>query len=271
MISGIYQIKNTLNGKCYIGSAVNLKKRWGEHLRALRRGGHANLHLQRAFDKDGEETFLFEILEYIEDSKQLILHEQHYFDTMNPEYNFAPTAGSRLGIRCTEETLAKMSASQSGERNPNYGKHFSAEARANMRAAQMGHQVSAETRAKIGAAKIGKHRSEETLAKMSIAMTGERNPNYGKSPSAEIRAKQSKAMIGRHPSEETLAKMSVAKTGERNPNYGKRHSAETLAKMSASQSGERNPNYGKHRGEETKRKISETLKAYWRRKRVEDQ
>ena len=45
--SGIYEILNTVNGKRYIGSAVNLAKRWKEHRTGLNRKDHANQILQR--------------------------------------------------------------------------------------------------------------------------------------------------------------------------------------------------------------------------------
>lgn len=38
MNSGIYAIKNTLNGKAYIGQAVNIERRINQHFRALSKG-----------------------------------------------------------------------------------------------------------------------------------------------------------------------------------------------------------------------------------------
>lgn len=171
MISGIYQIRNQVNDNRYIGSAMSIQRRWTAHLNALRRGGHNNLHLQNAFDKYGEAAFVFEVLEDTE-PENLIVCEQHYFDTLNPEYNISPTAGSPLGYRHTKEALKKMSETHTGERHPLYGKHHST-----------------ETRARIS----------KTM--MSKAATGKRHPNYGKPLSAETRAKISAALTGRsHPS-----------------------------------------------------------------------
>ena len=34
--SGIYQIRNIINNKIYIGSSANIKKRWSEHKRDLK-------------------------------------------------------------------------------------------------------------------------------------------------------------------------------------------------------------------------------------------
>jgi hypothetical protein len=38
--SGIYQIRCVPTGKIYVGGAVNLRARWYEHQRRLRRGSH---------------------------------------------------------------------------------------------------------------------------------------------------------------------------------------------------------------------------------------
>ena len=209
MSSGIYQIENQINGKRYIGSAVNLRKRWGEHLNTLCHKRHFNRHLQSAFDKYGEDAFTFEILEYVM-SEDLIVREQFYLDTYSPEYNISPTAGSLLGIQHTDETRANMSIAKTGKRHPMYGKHP----------------------------------NPETLAKLSVARTGERNPNYGKHHSAvackkmheawtlERKQAQSDRQQGKHLSAETCAKISASRTGERHPMYGKHHSAATKRKMS---------------------------------------
>ena len=227
--SGIYQITNQINGKCYIGSAVNLQNRRAVHLCRLRRGRHHNQHLQRAFDKYGEEAFMFSVLEGVEDVSQLIPREQHFIDTLNPEYNIAPIAGSSLGCarsaearaknseahigkHHSEEARAKISAAKKGERNPNFGKHQhpSEKTRKKISAAKMGHPVSEETRAKIAAAQsgersyiFGKHLSEETRAKISATKMGRRT-------SQETRRKMSEAHIGKHFSEKTRKRMSEA-------------------------------------------------------------
>lgn len=210
MKSGIYQIENEVNGKQYIGSTTNLKRRWWYHLGDLRRGQHSNRHLQAAFNKYGERAFTFSVLEHAE-VESLLKREQHYLDTRMPEYNILPIAGRPLGHRHTAETRAKLSVAMTGERNPNYGKHPSNETLAKLSAARMGHPVSDETRAKISNALKGRCLSAETRRKLRVAQ------------------------LGRRASTETRRKISEALKGERNPNYGKhrRHSAETRAKMSA--------------------------------------
>jgi len=208
MPSGIYQITNQKNGNRYVGSAVNLKRRWRVHLSDLRRGQHKNEHLQRAYDKYGEGAFGFSVLENVEDAFQLIPREQHYLDTLKPEYNIAPTAGSQLGYRHTEEVRRNMSEAQSGERCYWYGKHLSEETKRKISEAKKGKTLSAVTRARIGEARKGRYHSEETRKKISKA-------RRGYPVSAETRKKISAALSGKHLSAETRAKMSEAQKARR--------------------------------------------------------
>lgn len=83
MLSGIYKIINTKNGKFYLGSAKNLQKRWRRHLNALGKNIHENLHLQRAFNKYGREFFEFQVVENCEIS-ELLIREQYYLDLLTP-------------------------------------------------------------------------------------------------------------------------------------------------------------------------------------------
>jgi group I intron endonuclease len=57
----------------------------------------------------GYSNFTLEILEYC-DSSDAIKREQYYLDLFKPEYNILSIAGSRLGLKHTEETKAKLRA-----------------------------------------------------------------------------------------------------------------------------------------------------------------
>lgn len=57
MTIGIYQIKNKINGKVYIGQSINIEKRLKRHLNDLRKLKHRNQHLQNAFNKYGEKSW----------------------------------------------------------------------------------------------------------------------------------------------------------------------------------------------------------------------
>jgi group I intron endonuclease len=110
---GIYRIRNITNERAYVGSAINLSKRWVLHQSLLRRGKHHAVTLQRAWLKHGPDAFVFEILELVEDALALVAREQCWIDRLNsacPQtgYNIAPKAGSSLGRKHPPEVLEKM-------------------------------------------------------------------------------------------------------------------------------------------------------------------
>src|SRR5690606_19704596 len=75
--AGVYQIVNLKNGKIYIGSAKCFKVRANQHLKSLRENKHHNKFLQRSFNKWGEQSFLFEVLEVVEgDRLQRTIREE---------------------------------------------------------------------------------------------------------------------------------------------------------------------------------------------------
>lgn len=93
---------------------------------------------------------------------------------------------------------------------------------------ERGKSLSPETIAKM----TGRKLSPEHKEKISAATTGERNPNYGKTPSAGTREKISlggmgrtpwnKGLTGGHLSLEHKEKLSVAMKGKRNNPNGRR-------------------------------------------------
>ena len=59
--SGVYQIRNTVNGKVYIGSAKHFNKRKSQHFHYLKTNKHHSQKLQRSYNKYGIQNFVFEI------------------------------------------------------------------------------------------------------------------------------------------------------------------------------------------------------------------
>lgn len=114
--SGIYMIKNLINNHIYIGSAVNLYNRETRHINKLESQKHENSYLQRAWNKYGEDSFIFIVLEYVSDIKDLIIIEQYYIDWLQPEYNICKSASSTLGRKFSEETKRKISESHKGKK-----------------------------------------------------------------------------------------------------------------------------------------------------------
>ena len=71
---GIYQIRNIVNNKVYIGQTIrNFELRKTEHFSNLRHGTHGNFELQQDWDDFGEEKFIFEILEEIQEINHSLL------------------------------------------------------------------------------------------------------------------------------------------------------------------------------------------------------
>jgi group I intron endonuclease len=82
MNSGIYKITCLKNGRFYVGSTVNLKERWQTHRSRLRKGNHENPYLQNTWNKYGEASFVFQIIENVEESL-LFDVEQSYLDALD--------------------------------------------------------------------------------------------------------------------------------------------------------------------------------------------
>lgn len=117
-VSGIYQIKNTLNGKIYIGSSKNMNARIRGHRVKLRKNKHCNSHLQSAWNKYGEKSFIYSVIEICQE-EVLIKKEQFYVDKLeviNPKigYNKASDIRRTAGYKWTDESRKKLSNSKKG-------------------------------------------------------------------------------------------------------------------------------------------------------------
>jgi len=63
--AGVFQIKNTANGKVLLGSSLNLEGPLNSHRFMLKIGSHRNKALQQDWNQYGEQNFVFEILETV--------------------------------------------------------------------------------------------------------------------------------------------------------------------------------------------------------------
>lgn len=108
--SGIYRWYNLINGKCYIGSANNLRNRFYQYLSISNITNGLikyNSIIYKALLKYKYDDFKLEILEY-SNTNNLIKLEQYYIDLLKPEYNILPQAGSTLGHKHTLATINKL-------------------------------------------------------------------------------------------------------------------------------------------------------------------
>jgi group I intron endonuclease len=142
-MQAIYQIKNKVNGKIYIGSTNNLNKRWNNHRSKLRNGEHENSYLQQAWNKYGEDAFEFSVLEEVNDDSR-IEREIYYLNE----------------TKCYERSIGynfdRNPTDKSGSKNPFYGKKHSQETIEKAR-------------------EIANNRSEELKKKMGLKNKGEKS------------------------------------------------------------------------------------------------
>lgn len=235
---GVYKIANTITGDFYIGSSNDVRDRMQRHRRELSKNVHTNQHLQRAFNKYGEQAFEFKAL-LLCDIENKLYYEQVCIDALKPAYNLAINAAAPgQGRHHSEETKRKLSKTKSGENNPNFGKNLSEERKRKISDWNRGKVISDEARKKISASLTGHTVSDETRAKISASQTG-------RTVSEGTRAKIGKVHAGTHHSEETKRKISEKEMGKivseetreklSNAHVGAHHSQETRAKMSQSQ------------------------------------
>lgn len=160
MNCGVYVIQGP-NDREYVGSAVNIARRWKKHLQDLRAGRHHCKALQRAFVKYGEDAFTFAKLAMVAPAA-LIACEQSHMDARPRRllYNSAPKAGSALGVKLSEATRAKM-REIARQRSP--------ETLRKIGDAHRGKTITAEHRSRLSALYKGNEANNERLRAMSRA------------------------------------------------------------------------------------------------------
>lgn len=168
MKMGIYKIINVVNNKFYVGSAVNFSRRKSRHFSELRNGRHNNSKLQNAWDKYGESSFLFAIVEEVKDREVLLEAENRWLkEHVGKDYCY------NIGVDATAPMLG-----MSGELSPTWGRKRTP----NELAAQYwgGRTHSKESKAKISTSLQGHEVSIATRAKISATLSGKGNFWYGK-------------------------------------------------------------------------------------------
>lgn len=169
-------IINIVNGNIYVGSTDNIDRRIQAHISKLARNKHHSIKLQRAWNKYGEDSFVFSEIERTRSTCGLLEREQHYIDALGAfgenGYNMLPTAGTTRGHKrkpFSKETLLKMSAAQVGRKH-------SQETKDKISRANSGLKRTAEQNARNSEARIGKKRSPESIAKSANAVRGRKMP-----------------------------------------------------------------------------------------------
>lgn len=192
-ISGIYYIKNIINNKLYIGQSIDVYTRLSRHRTDLR-SGRDSKHLQRAYDKYGEDNFEFTM--FMECSvEDLDFWEKHYiaeWNTQDENFGYNLDGGGSKSRLMSEETKALMSQAQkgrivseetkkklstnhadfSGVNNPNFGKTRSEQSRQKSRESNQKTWSDPELRARHSQIKAGQGTKQYYSPQLDMVFDG---------------------------------------------------------------------------------------------------
>ena len=121
----LYEIKNKINDKRYIGQSIKVRSRLLHHINLLNKNEHPNKHLQNSWNHHGAECFTFKVLEYctIED---LDKKEDYYiakYKSNNSQFGFNYRVDNKTnrGLKWSLEQREKMNIAMA--RNPWFHNH----------------------------------------------------------------------------------------------------------------------------------------------------
>ena len=226
IIGYIYKIINIKTNKFYIGSTINFEKRKKRHIRDLRKNKHHCLYLQNAYNKYGENVFIFkERILQIKNKEELLQIEERYI-------NFCWKSGMLYNV------------SKKGSGGDLISYHPNIE------------EIKKKT--SFSLKKRWKSKSVEEKKEYAEKKKGKGNPNYGHKWNKEKREKQSRISKEYYKTHDNYIK---GKTMEEV--FGKEKAQEIKMKISnyaKLRTKEKNPFYGKHHSDKTKKLLSKIHK-----------
>lgn len=186
---GIYRITCNKNKRVYVGQSTNMRDRAGYHIRHLKCGSHTNKHLQNAWNKYGEGSFVIDVLERCPKSFDVLNEREIYwinkldalargrgFNIATGGSNGYSLGGMPEGERAAilEKIAAKTRGRKTGKRAHNYGKRMTDEQRAKLSQARKEYYKHHPHPNK------GREMSEEQIEKLRIANSGSGGVWFGK-------------------------------------------------------------------------------------------
>jgi group I intron endonuclease len=221
-MTGVYKIQSNIKSyRCYVGSAMNINKRFLAHRGYLQRNEHHSRKLQNHVNKYGIDDLVFSVLEQFDfiSNEHLLSREQFYLDTLKPWFNNSPTAGNCGGVKHSAKTKKKMSIAQTG-------KICSEETKEKIRLLRTGTKATPETRKKLSDVLKGKKKppfSEQHIKHLVESHKGEKH-------TPEQCDKISKGNTGKKRTPEMIETYRQANLGDKNPMWGKKQSLESIAR-----------------------------------------
>lgn len=189
MLSGIYAL--SFSGvQRYLGSSIDIHRRYKQHLNLLKRRAHRNSKLQNCYNKHGKPALV--IIEVLEDAteKEVQALEQSYLDALNfSEFcNLSKEAGGgRLSDKINakrRESLKRFFADNpdaiAGKNNPFYGRKHSQTTKDAIGRANRGRKRSEEWKEQKAAdmrSRRGLHHSEKHRQRLRERWSGSSNPS----------------------------------------------------------------------------------------------
>lgn len=204
-MTGIYKIQSTIKPeRIYIGSAIDIKRRWIGHIQDFKKNKHHSIKFQRHFNKYGESDLQFSVLLGCE-KEDLIKHEQFFIDSHKPYFNVRMIANSNINIKLSDETKKKIGIANKGHKMPkeNYEKLI---IKNTGNKYNVGRKASIETRRRMSESRKGRISwnkglkgcfSEETKKLWSEQKKGNKNGRYlkGIKRSSETKEKMRLSLI----------------------------------------------------------------------------
>lgn len=236
----VYEIKNLLNGKIYVGvhSTDNLDDCYMG----------SSVPLRRDINHYGGQNFVKRIIMFCETSQDMYRMEAEIvnqeFINRTDVYNLQLGGnGYQFGHKHAPETIHKISSSQkgrtppaervkkqrdswnillkSGWKSPCNGKPLSEEHKQKLSLARIGRKLSSEHKRNIGLKSLGRKHTDATLAKMRASKLGGKHTeearrnmslaHVGIKMSDEAKRKLSEHFMGRRHSEESKQRMRIAR------------------------------------------------------------
>ena len=116
--TGIYAIRHIDSDWAYIGSSKSIQARWRGHKADLRLNRHHSPHLQNAWNKYGENAFVFEILETCFNDPVILYHREQVWinRAIARLYNASFQSEPGVGRTISPENRAMSSARMKGNK-----------------------------------------------------------------------------------------------------------------------------------------------------------
>lgn len=168
MTCGIYFIKNLITNDQYVGQAYSIESRLARHIGDLKKGKHTNKILQEDFNKFGQNSFQYGVLEIVERDKQVMTEKEIYWwkELQTSKYNKVTPGYPAWTIESYDTWRRNISIALKGKKKPSVSKAL----KGRKRIITWGDKISKSLKGKQ--IWLGRHHSQKTKRKISKSRKG---------------------------------------------------------------------------------------------------